>query len=49
MKIHEWLQVMQAWGGLCRGEVGWVGLNVNLFPILIQPFMNDSNPKNINS
>ena len=29
---------------------GWVGLNVNLlFPIHIQPFMNDSNSRNDNS
>ena len=40
--------VIQGLGGSYRGWVGhagWgrVGLNVNFFPIHIQPFMNDSN------
>ena len=25
-KIHEWLQVMQGWGGSCRGEVDHVAV-----------------------
>ena len=25
-KIHKWLQVMQGWGGSCRGELGHVGV-----------------------